>query len=461
MAATSVPHALWSSRLSFLFAAVGSAVGLGNIWKFPYMTGANGGGAFVLVYLAASVLIATPVLMSEVLVGRHAQLSPPGSMQFVAEESGASRHWRVFGYLGLAGAFLIMSFYSVIAGWSLAYVPKAASGALTGLDAASIQGVFGELLSSPTEMALWQALFIAVTGFIVIRGVNRGIERALHLLMPTLFVMLVAFMVYSAMAGDLSAAARFLLTPDFSKLTPSAVMAAIGQALFSLSVGFGAMMTYGAYVPRDVDITRSSVIIAVVDTLVALAAGFAIFPIVFANGIDPSEGPGLIFISLSLSFAQMPAGALLGTLFFLLLIFAALTTSIGFIEPIVAWAEENRGIPRARSVVLSCVSVWVVGLATVFSFNIWSELHLLGNFQTFAGKTPFDLIDYLITNIMQPAGALLLVIFVGWKIKDSLRRHELGAADGKSNGLYGAWLIAVKYVAPIVIVTLFVMGITA
>ena len=451
-------HAHWSSRTSFLFAAVGSAVGLGNIWKFPYMTGANGGAAFVLVYLAASVLIATPVLMSEVLVGRHAQLSPVGSMQLVAKESGASGRWSFFGYLGLAGAFLIMSFYAVIAGWSLAYLPKAASGSLRGLDADAIQSVFGELLSAPIEMALWQALFIAVTGFIVMRGVNRGIERTLQVLMPMLFVMLMVFIVYSAWAGDFGAAAQFLLAPDFSKLTPVSVMAAVGQALFSLSVGFGAMMTYGAYLPPEVNIPRSSVTIAAIDTAVALAAGFAIFPIVFANGLDPSEGPGLIFVSLSLSFAHMPAGTLLGTLFFLLLIGAALTTSISFIEPIVAWADENLGVARSKSVVIACVSVWLVGLITVLSFNVWSELYLLGQFETFAGKTPFDLIDYLITNIMQPAGALLLVIFVGWKMNDQLRREELGAAD-KQRGFYDWWLFAVKYLAPIVIVTLFLMGI--
>ena len=392
-------HPNWSSRFSFVLAAVGSAVGLGNIWKFPYMTGANGGGAFVLVYLIALVIIATPVLISEIVVGRHAQLSPPNAMAHVAQKSGASRHWRFFGYLGLFGAFLIMSFYSVIAGWILAYIPKTAMGELSELDVAGVGGVFDTLLANPIEVMAWQGLFVIATGWIVIRGVNKGIEKTCTVLMPALFVMLIVFVLYSATAGDFVGAASFLLSPDFSKLTPTSIMAAIGQALFSLSVGFGAMMTYGAYLPQDVNIPRSAVIIALVDTLVALAAGFAIFPVVFANGLDPSEGPGLIFVSLSLGFAQMPAGVLFGTLFFVLLIFAALTTSIGFIEPIVAWAEENKNITRRKSVFVLCGSVWLVGLITVFSFNIWSDVYLLGQFDVFANKTPFDLIDYLITNV--------------------------------------------------------------
>ena len=449
-------HENWSSRATFILAAIGSAVGLGNIWKFPYMVGDYGGSAFLLVYLAAVVIIATPVLMSEVLVGRHGQLSPPGSMQLVAEESGSSKHWRIFGYWGLFAGFLIMSFYSVIAGWAIAYLPRVATGSLTGLDVGGVGEVFGSLLSSPVELMLWQGLFIIATGMIVIRGVNRGIEKAVNFLMPALFVMLLIFMIYSMIAGDLGAAAEFLLVPDFSKLTPLAIMAGIGQALFSLSVGFGAMMTYGAYLDKSINIPRSVAIIVIVDTLVALAAGFAIFPVVFANGLDPSEGPGLIFISLSTAFAQMPGGAMFGTLFFTLLVFAALTTAIGFIEPIVAWLLEEKGISRTLSVTALCGIVWVVGLATVFSFNIWSDFHLLGAFETFAEKTPFDLIDYLITNIMQPAGALMLVIFVGWKANDLIRRQELDLDPGSA--VYRGWLLSLRFLAPAVIIILFLIG---
>ncbi len=450
-------HENWSSHTTFILAAIGSAVGLGNIWKFPYMVGDYGGSAFLLVYLAAVLVIGIPVLMSEVLVGRHGQRSPPGSMQRLATESGASKHWRIFGYWGLFGGFLIMSFYSVIAGWAMAYLPRVAGGTLTGLNVDGVGDIFGSLLSSPIELMSWQALFIVVTGLIVIRGVNRGIEVAVNFLMPALFVMLLVFMIYSMIAGDLGATAKFLLLPDFSKLTPLAIMAAIGQAFFSLSVGFGAMMTYGAYLKGNINIPRSAAIIAIVDTLVALAAGFAIFPIVFANGLDPSEGPGLIFISLTTAFAQMPGGAIFGTLFFTLLVFAALTTAIGFIEPIVAWLLEEKGISRAVSVTALCLIVWIVGLATVFSFNIWSEVHLLSAFDIFADKTPFDLIDYLITNIMQPAGALMLVIFVGWKANDSIRKREL-SLDGKS-AVYRGWLFSLRFLAPAVIIVLFLIGV--
>jgi neurotransmitter:Na+ symporter, NSS family len=421
------------------------------------MVGEYGGSAFLLVYLAAVLVIATPVLMSEVLVGRHGQLSPPGSMQRLAAESGASKHWRIFGYWGLLAGFLIMSFYSVIAGWAMAYFPRVASGSLTGLDANGVGEIFDDLLASPIELMAWQGLFIAASGLIVIRGVKRGIEVAVNFLMPSLFIMLLIFMVYSMVTGDLGATVEFLLVPDFSKLTPLAVMAGIGQALFSLSVGFGAMMTYGAYLDKSINIPRSAATIAIVDTLVALAAGFAIFPIVFANGLDPSEGPGLIFISLTTAFAQMPGGAVFGTLFFTLLVFAALTTAIGFLEPIVAWLLEEKGISRAVSVIILCLIVWIVGLATVFSFNIWSNFHLLGAFETFADKTPFDLIDYLITNIMQPAGALMLVIFVGWKADGAIRQRELDL--DASSLVYRGWLFSLRFLAPSAILILFLIGV--
>ncbi len=449
-------HPNWSTRLSFIFAAVGSAVGLGNIWKFPYMTGSNGGGAFVLIYLAALFAIAIPVLMSEILVGRHGQLSPPGSMQAVAKKSNASKHWRVFGYWGLFAAFLIMSFYSVIAGWALAYIPKTAVGTLAGLDVTQVKQVYNELLANPVEVAIWQALFILMTSLILVAGVNKGIERAVSFLMPALFLMLMIFVIYAAIAGDFIGAAKYLFTPDFSKLTPQTIMAAIGQALFSLSVGLGAMMTYGAYLPKSINIPRSAAIIAIADTMVALIAGFAIFPIVFGYGLDASEGPGLVFVSLSLSFAHMLGGVFFGTLFFVLLVFAALTTSIGFLEPIVAWAEQSKNIKRPLSLAVICLLVWLTGLATVFSFSIWSDLYLLGQFETFANKTPFDLIDYLIGNVMMPLGALMLVLFVGWKVKNSIRTEELELT--KEHWAYQYWLISVKYIAPLIITTLFLLG---
>lgn len=450
-------HANWSSRFSFILAAVGSAVGLGNIWKFPYMTGDNGGGAFILVYLIAIVVIATPVLIAEVVVGRHAQLSPPNAMVFVAEKSATSKHWRFFGYWGILAAFLIMSFYSVIAGWILAYIPKLGMGTLNGLDAIQVADVFHTFLASPGQMAAWQALFVIATGLIVVRGVNDGIEKTISVLMPALFVMLIIFVVYSVVTADFLAAVNFLLWPDFSKLRPAVIMAAIGQALFSLSVGFGSMMAYGAYLPKNVSIPRSALTIAIADTFVAMAAGFAIFPIVFAHGLSPTEGPGLIFVSLSLSFGQMPAGTIFGTLFFILLLFAALSTSIAFIEPAVAWAEEAKNISRKKSVFILCFSVWLVGLVTVFSFNLWSDLFLLGSFEAFAGKTPFDLIDYLITHIMQPVGALMLVLFVGWKVSSRILHEELQTLDNSI--AYKGWLFSVRFLAPLIIVVLFLIGI--
>jgi len=426
-------------------AAIGAAVGLGNIWKFPYTAGVSGGGAFVLIYVAAVVTIAVPIVMAELLIGRRARRSPVNSFRRLAEQSGASRAWQVAGWLGVVAAFLILSFYSVIAGWAIAYVPKLASGAFSGADAALTADRFSHLLASPWELLLWHTVFMALTVFIIARGVQNGIESAVKFLMPTLFCMLLLMVAYAAVAGDFDTGLRFMFAVDFSKVDGGVVLSAVGQAFFSVSVAMGLLITYGAYLPETVDIPRAALIIAMADTLVAVLAGLAIFPLVFGNSLDPAEGPGLIFVTLPIAFGNMPAGSIFGTLFFVLLVFAALTSSIALLEPAVSWAEEHSKIKRSVSATVTGVLVWITGLLSLFSFNLLRDFKPL-ELGPLAGKTLFDLLDYFTSNLMLPVGGILISLFAGWALGSDLTRKELGMGDGP---MFKAWQFLVRFVVPL------------
>jgi NSS family neurotransmitter:Na+ symporter len=342
----------WSGRLAFILASIGAAVGLGNIWKFPYTLGNSGGSAFVLVYVLAILLVATPIMLAEMVIGRRARKSAPAALKALAVERGNSSNWQYLGWMGLFALFLVLSFYSVIAGWTAAYLVKSGSGSLTGLSPAEVGANFGNFLHNPSEMIFWHFLFTATTVFVVSRGVRIGLEKLVTILMPALLITLVALVINSAIVGDFSAALDFLFTADLSKLAPAVVLAAVGQAFFSVNVGIGSVLTYSAYLPSDVNLFRSAIIVSLGDTLVAILAGLAIFPIVFANNLDPAEGPGLIFVTLSTAFAQMPGGAFIGTAFFAMIIFAALTSSISMLETMTARIYEIRGMTRTKSAVL-------------------------------------------------------------------------------------------------------------
>lgn len=443
----------WSGRLAFILASIGAAVGLGNIWKFPYTLGSSGGSAFVLVYVLAILLVATPIMLAEMIIGRHARASAPSALRKVAESCGTSGRWSLVGWLGLVALFLVLSFYSVIAGWTAAYLVKSGSGSMTGLSAAEVGGGFGNFLHSPGEMIFWHFLFTGATVFVVSRGVKIGLERLVRVLMPALFITLIALVINSAIVGDFSTAVDFLFTADLSKLTPVVVLAAVGQAFFSVNVGIGAVLTYSSYLPQDVNLLRSAIVVALGDTLVALLAGLAIFPIVFANGLDPAEGPGLIFVTLSTAFAQMPAGAVIGSGFFLMILFAALTSSISMLETMTARAIEIRGMTRTRAAVLIGSGTFLLGLVTVFSFSSWEHLYLLDAIPTFAGKTPFDLIDYLVSNVMMPLGGMLYALFAGWWLSKQTSIYELDIGDG---ALFKLWLLLVRVVAPLAVAAIFV-----
>lgn len=452
---TAITAESWSGRLAFILASIGAAVGLGNIWKFPYTLGSSGGSAFVLIYVLAILLVATPIMLAEMIIGRRARQSAPTAMRTLARESGTSSQWSLVGWMGLFALFLVLSFYSVIAGWTAAYLVKSVSGALAGQSPQEVGNEFGRFLHSPGQMIFWHFLFTAATVFIVSRGVRVGLEKVVKVLMPALFLTLIALVINSAFVGDFETAIDFLFTADMSKITPEVVLAAVGQAFFSVNVGVGAVLTYSAYLPKDVNLFRSAIVISLGDTLVAILAGLAIFPIVFANGLDPAEGPGLIFVTLSTAFAQMPAGSIIGGAFFAMIIFAALTSSISMLETMTARCNEVRGMSRSLAAILIGSGTFLAGLVTVFSFSTWENTFPLDNFEVFAGKTPFDLIDYLVSNILMPLGGMFYALFAGWWLSRDTVLSEIGLGDG---AMFKLWHLLVRIIAPLAVACVFVFN---
>jgi NSS family neurotransmitter:Na+ symporter len=443
-------HGQWSSRWIFILAATGSAVGLGNIWKFPYIAGENGGGAFVLVYLLCIAAIGIPIMMAEVLLGRRGRQSPINTMKTLAKEEGRSKAWALLGWSGVVAGFLILSYYSVIAGWGLAYVLNAGSGAFTGAPAAEIQSIYTTLVASPGQLIFWHSLFMLMTMLVVARGVKKGLEVAIRFLMPALFVLLLIMVGYAISSGEFVRGLSFLFTPDFSKLSAKGVLIAMGHAFFTLSLGMGAIMIYGSYMPKNASIAKTSIIVALTDTVVALLAGMAIFPIVFANALEPGAGPGLIFQTLPIAFGSMPGGSFFGAVFFVLLVLAAWSSAISLIEPAVAWLVENKGWTRVKASAWCGFATWLVGLGTALSFNEWSDY-------TLWGKNFFELLDFLTSNIMLPLGGLFIALFAAWVMKSSSTANEL-ALEEKSMA-YTSWWFLVRFVTPVAVIIIFLNAI--
>lgn len=444
-------HSEWSSRFAFILAATGSAVGLGNIWKFPYITGENGGGAFVFVYLLCVVVIGIPIMMAETMIGRRGRQSPVNAMKALVAEASANSRWQYLGWLGVIAGMIILSYYSVIAGWALAYVIKAISGSFMGGSVQQIGGLFDSFVKDPGSQLFWHTTFMILTMLVVVRGVQDGLEKAVRFLMPSLFVLLILLVGYAMNTNAYDQGLSFMFNPDFSKITGNSVLTAMGHAFFTLSLGMGAIMVYGSYLPKNVSIAKTTFLVAGADTVVALLAGIAIFPLVFANGLEPSTGPGLIFQTLPLAFGQMTGGVFFGTLFFVLLVFAALSSSISLIEPAVAWMVENKGFTRLKSCVFLGSVVWLFGLGTVLSFNEWKNV-------TFLGKNIFELLDFLTANLMLPIGGLLIAVFAGWVMRQEHSQDELQL---KNTTLYYCWSALVRYISPVAVffVFLHVIGI--
>jgi NSS family neurotransmitter:Na+ symporter len=456
-------HGQWSGRAVFIMAATGSAVGLSNIWRFPYLVSEYGGGLFILIYLFCITLIGLPVIMAEIMIGRMGRQSPINSIRQVAEQSGRSRHWQFIGWMSVVAGFLILSFYSVIAGWSMAYVFRTSAGVFDGITEDGASAIFGFLVNDPERLLAWHTLFILLTYYVVSHGLHRGLEIAVKLLMPALLVVLLLLLGFSMSSGYFLDGMSHFLAPSAAHLSDVknlgfVILSAMGQAFFTLSLGAGAIMIYGAYLPSNVSITGASIAIVVLDMLFAIIVGMIIYPIIlanglettlFSNGLDASYGPGLVFQTLPLAFGQMPWGNLFGGLFFVLIVIAAITSSIALLEPIVAYLIERYGWSRRHSASLAAFIAWILGLGTIFSFNIWSGVYPLAALDAFSEKTIYHLLDMLASNILLPLGGLLTVIFAGWILPWKTTEDELSM--GQEYCGFAIWRMLVRYVTPVLL----------
>ena len=443
-------HGMWSSRLMFILAASGSAVGLGNIWRFPYVAGENGGGAFVLVYLGCIFLIGIPIMTSEILLGRAGRQSPINTMRSVAIASGASSRWQIIGWMGAFAGFMILSFYAVIAGWVLSYVILLGSGVFVGADADLANDTFSGFIGNPWSVVGWFTAFMVLTVFITARGVGKGLETTVKYLMPTLFALLIILMIYAAVtSGHFIEGVVFLFSFELEKLTWDSVLIAMGQAFFTLSLGMGAIMAYGAYMPKSASIIGTATTIALMDTGVALMSGLVIFPLVFANGLESSAGPGLMFVTLPLAFGQMAGGQFFGCVFFILVAFAAITSAISLVEPAVAWIVERLKTTRVVAALLVGTLVWLLGLGSAFSTNVLSDCYIVGE------MTFLDTIDYVTNNIVLPLGGIFIALFAGWVLDSKILDEEMK----RDLFYFPAWRFLTRFMAPVAVAIVFVMTI--
>ncbi len=435
----------WGSKIGFVLAAAGSAIGLGNIWKFPYVVGQNGGAAFIILYIACVFAIGLPVIIAEILLGRTTQRNPVGAFKTLSN----SKFWPYVGAMGVFAGFLILSFYSVVSGWSVGYIYEAMTGVFSSFDSPQSAGNhFKEL----TENLYWGigmlALFMIMSMLFVYAGVQKGIEKGSKILMPLLFLLIIIVMVRGITLEGSGQGLAFLFNPDWSKITEKTILEALGQAFFSLSLGMGAMLTYGSYLSKDDNIPKSSLEIVFLDTAIAIIAGVAIFTAVFATGQNAAEGPGLIFHTLPIVFTKMPGGYIIGIIFFILLTIAALTSAISLLEVVTAYFVDEKKWNRHIAVLVFGLLAFIIGVPSVLSFNILKD-------STILGMTFFDMANYLSSNILLPLGGMLIALFVGyvWGIDKVLTELKNGSEKlfTKSGWLISIWVFLIKYVAPVLI----------
>lgn len=440
----------FSSTFGFLMAATGFAVGLGNIWRFPYITGENGGGAFVIVYLGCALIIGIPILVAELLMGRMGQGNPPLAMENVARANGKSPLWKHAGHLNLLTAFTIQGTYCVVAGWVLWYLFKAVTTGFTDITAEVAASQFNDVLGSIGGMFVWTVVALLLTSAIIYAGVNDGIERSVRVLMPTLFLLMVVLVIFNATQAGFGDAIAYLFTPDFSKIDGGTFLAAVGQAFFSIGVGMAGMLIFGSYLPQEVSITKCVLIIIVIDTCVALFAGLMIFPMVFRFGMDPAGGPGLIFQTLPVAFAQMPGGHFVAILFFTLLSVAAVTSMVGLMEPLVAWIEDTFDFPRHKATVTMFIAIGLLGVLSVLSYNVISDWKI--------GAMDLNgILDYLANQIMLPLGGLLIAIFAAWQVSKSSLREQLPLMP---EAVFEIWHLLLRFLLPVAIIVILVTGLS-
>ncbi|WP_440705869.1 sodium-dependent transporter [Heyndrickxia oleronia] len=440
----------WSSKLGFILAAAGSAIGLGAIWKFPYIAGQNGGGAFFLIFILFTLLLGLPLLLAEFSIGRLTQENAVDSYRKIAPK--AKWHW--IGILGMIACFILLSFYSVIGGWIIIYLYKAITGQLNGLSSDQYTQVFGDTISDPIISLIVQLLFILMTIVVVARGVQKGIEQASKIMMPALFILFILLVIRSITLDGAMAGISFLLQPDFSKLTSKTILEAMGQSFFTLSVGVSVMVTYSSYLPKNQSLPRSAFSIVGMNLVIVLLAGLAIFPAVFALGLEPGAGPVLLFNVLPTVFSQLPLGMLFFIAFLILFLFAALTSAFSMLEIIVSVITKKDIKGRKKWSWIIGIAIFIFGIPSALSYGALGDVTLLG-------KTFFDLMDYTVSNILMPLGALLIAIFVPLKVKKSVLYEELKQGSGLKRELFEAWYFLIRFVAPILIfvVMLDVLGV--
>lgn len=450
-----MPPKGFSTTWGFILATIGGAVGLGNIWGFPVIAGENGGGAFILMYFIFVICFSVPAVIAMILIGRRGGHSPVASTRELALAEGHSANWKYLGWIALAVAFLALSFFSVVAGWVLVYLVKAVAGVFTGMAVAESKQVFAEVRNDVGGMIFWHGLFMLMTIFIVARGVRDGVEMAARLMMPLLFITLIILVIYAALTAEFARAFEFMFYPDFSLINIDVMLLALGQAFFSLSVGGGGILAYGAYLSRSASIPHAALAVATANVSVDMLAGLAIFPIVFAYGLETAAGPGLLFESLPIAFGQMPAGRFFGSLFFLLVFFAALSTSISMLESVVSRLVEYKRGSRVFVATFAGGLIWLFGLGSVFSFNIWSDFKPLAFINLLREATVFRIVDFVTVNVLVLISAFFICIFSGWIMSEQATQDELNI---KNVYVFRAWRIVMRYLAPGAIATIFILG---
>ncbi len=433
----------WTSKLGFILAAAGSAIGLGAIWKFPYMAGIGGGGAFFLIFIGFTLLIGLPLLLAEFVIGRSTQKEAVEAYRTIAPKT----LWPWVGKLGIATCFILLSFYSVVGGWILLYLWNAITGRLWEGNG-SYEATFSDIISNPFLAVGSQLLFILMTIFIVSKGVQNGVEKVNKYFMPALFVLFFVLIIRALTLDGAGEGVRFFLQPDFSNVTSEIILYAMGQSFFSLSVGVGVMVTYSSYLPKEESLPRSAFSIVGLTLVITLLAGLAIFPVVFAFGMEPSQGPGLLFIVLPAIFSKMAFGKLFFIIFLLLFFFATITSAISMLEISVASLTSKGKGKRERMALIVGLLIFVVGIPSALSYGVLSDFTLFG-------KTIFDLADYTVSNILMPLGVLLVAIFVPFKMKKDVLMNELGVSKNKGYKLFVLWLFLLRYIAPIAIIIVF------
>ena len=441
-------RAVFTSKFGVIAAAAGSAVGLGNIWKFPYITGVYGGAAFLFVYLGFILAIGLPVMLSEFIIGRKSRKNAFGAFKKLAPHS----LWRFAGVLGVGAAFMILAFYGVVAGWSIEYVFVSVFDGFQSQSPDQLGQMFTSFIESPVKPVVFQVLFMLLTGAIVIVGVKDGIEKNVKVLMPILVVIIIVLDIRAVTLEGAGEGLRFLFHPDFSKLTGEGILSALGHAFFSLSLGMGTLITYGSYIDKSNNLLSTAIHVTIADTLIAILAGVAIFPAVFAFGIEPSSGPGLVFITLPNVFQQMPGGYIFSILFFLLLSVAALTSSISILEVVVAYFNEELKMKRKVATIIATALVALLGIICSLSMGIFGDY-------TFFDLNFFDLLDWISANLLLPLGGLFISLFVGWKLGRKKVREEIEKGGSISSLFLSVFMFLVRLVAPIAIAIVFLNGI--